>query len=135
MRNALKIAPDDYAGLMLMGKALYARKQHAEAERYILQARDVYPTEAQALHMSGMIQLERKKYPEAFNSFDQYEKALPGNNNTTYLKGVALDGQNRKKDAADHYLKYLQQSSGGEYAEKAKNRLKLWGYKIPGEQV
>lgn len=135
LSGALKAAPDDYAGLMLMGKALYGRKQHFEAERYVAQAHSVYPTEAQALHLTGMIQLERRKYGEAFASFDDYEKLLPGNPNTVYLKGSALDGQDRKKDAADHYMKYLQQSPGGEYAEAAKKRLKSWGYKIPGEQV
>jgi predicted Zn-dependent protease len=135
LKRALRAAPDDYAALMLMSKALYAGKRHAEAEKYALQARDVYPEEPQSRHLAGMVQLERKKYEKAFLSFDAYEKKLPGNPNTVYLKGVSLDGQGRMKDAADHYSRYLQESPSGEYAAKAKERLRVWGYRIPGEQT
>ncbi len=135
LRRSLRTAPDDYAALMLMSKTLYAMKQQGEAEKYALRARDVYPEEAQSLHMSGMIQLEMRKYEKAFVSFDSYEKKLPGNPNTVYLKGACLDGQGRRRDAADFYFRYLQASRTGEFSKKAEERLRLWGYKIPGEEV
>lgn len=135
LRKALKIAPDDYAGLLLMSKSLYARKRYRDAEKYALQARDVYPGEAQAMHIAGMVQIESKKYGDAYGSFDAYEKALPGNPNTVYFKGLALDGQAKRQGAEELYFKYLQQAPNGEYSKTVKDRLRLWGHKIPGEQV
>lgn len=134
LRKALKIAPDDYAGLMLLGKALCAEGKYVEAEKCVMQARDVYPAEAQSYHLAGMVQIQRKKYGAAFNSFEEYDKILPGNENTVYLKGLALDGQGRKSDAAEHYVNYLQQSPNGEYADVAMERLRKLGYEIPGEK-
>ena len=135
LRKALKIAPRDYAGLLLLSKTLYAAKKFGEAEKYALEAQGVYPEEPQSRHMAGMVQLEMRKYDKAFASFEEYEKKLPGNSNTVYFKGLSLDGQGRKKDAADLYMQYLQQAPSGEYAQQVKDRLKLWGYAIPGEQT
>jgi predicted Zn-dependent protease len=135
LRKALKLAPRDYAGLLLLSKALYAAKNFREAEKYALEARAVYPEEPQALHVAGMVQIEMRKFDKAFALFNDYETKLPGNPNTVYFKGLCLDGQGRKADAADLYVQYLEQDPSGEYSQQVKDRLKLWGYVIPGEEA
>jgi hypothetical protein len=81
------------------------------------------------------VQIENRKYEAAYVSFDGYEKALPGNPNTVYFKGLTLDRQTKRKPAEEHYFKYLQQAPNGEYSKTVKDRLRFWGHKIPGEQV
>ena len=52
-RKALKLAPDDYAGLVMLSKSLLMQNKTGEAERYAAQAKRIYPREAQAYHLSG----------------------------------------------------------------------------------
>jgi len=126
--RALKQAPDDYAGLVMMSKCLAVQKKSREAESYAERAKAVYPGEGQAWYVGGFVQLDQKKYPEAYRSFDQYDRILPGNANATFFKGYALEGMGDKTAAAAHYRKYLQAIQQGAQAQHAYNRLVEWGY-------
>jgi predicted Zn-dependent protease len=131
LRKALKIAPNDYAGLMLMAKSQLAQDNVDEAEKYLTKAEKVYPEEAQAHFLDGYTQIKKKRFDAAMAQFNRYDKLLPGNITTSFFKGVAYEGKGARKKAADHYAKYLNAVTQGDNAKYAYKRLVEWGYIKP----
>ena len=129
--KALKEAPDDYAGLCMMSKCLMAQKKYQQAQRYAERAKQIYPEEAQAHHLSGITELVKKDFGRAYEDFSSYEKLLPGNPNTIFLEAYSLEGMGRRRDAANEYYRYLQIVNQGEQAQYAYRRLVKWGYIQP----
>lgn len=127
-RKALKRAPDDYVGLVMMAKCQIAQEEPEEAMEYAEHAKQVYPTEAQAYHLNGIAQMMNDDFETAYHEFKRYEKILPGNPNTFFLKGSALEGMQQKDEAASQYSRYLQLTNDGEQAQYARNKLIQWGY-------
>jgi len=130
-RKALKEAPEDYAGLCMMSKCLFAQKKTKEARRYAELAKKVYPEEAQAHHLGGITKVAKKDFGHAYEDFSSYEKMLPGNPNTIFLEAYSLEGMGRRRDAANEYYRYLQTVNQGEQAQYAYGRLVEWGYIRP----
>jgi len=130
-RQALKKAPDDYAGLLLMAKCQLNQKKPSIALPYAHLAKQVYPSEAHAYFVSGYAELQLKRYDAAYTDFSRNEQLLPGNPNTVFLKGYALEGMNRRKEAARAYSRYLQTVKEGKLAGYAYRRLMQWGYLKP----
>lgn len=126
--EALSQAPDDYVGLLLMAKCQLMQKKNAEAERYVERAKQVYPDEAQAYHISGITKIRNKQYEAAYQDFSIYERRLPGNPNTIFFQGLSLEGMERIQQSARAYNSYLQQVQQGNQAQYAYKRLKEWGY-------
>ncbi len=130
-RKALKEAPEDYAGLCMMAKCLLAQKKDKEARQYAERAKQVYPEEAQAHHLSGITKLAGRDFGRAYEDFASYEKLLPGNPNTIFLEAYSLEEMGRRRDAANEYYRYLQIVNQGEQAQYAYGRLVKWGYIQP----
>lgn len=130
-QNALKQAPEDYAGLLMMSKCQMAQGRYTMAQRYIDKAKLVYPEEAQAYHLSGFAKIKRNNYDSAYEEFIMYEKLLPGNPNTIFFKGLSLEGMQRFDESAKKYYRYLQLVRTGAYAKHAYRRLVEWGYIKP----
>jgi predicted Zn-dependent protease len=128
LKTALKQAPDDYAGLLMMSKCLLVQKKNAEAKRFAEKAKAIYPKEAQARHVLGFANLRTKNFEAAYQEFKHYDKLLPGNPNTTFFKGFSLDGMQRIEPAANEYYQYLQVVNQGKQAKHAYKRLVEWGY-------
>jgi predicted Zn-dependent protease len=126
-RQALRLAPDDYAGLVLMSKCLMAQKKFGEAERYAKAAQQRYPGEAQALHITGYTHLIRKNYAGAYQDFSAVDRHLPGNPKVTFFKGYALEGMGQRTQAGYEYRRYLQSVQQGEEARHAYQQLVRWG--------
>lgn len=126
--EGLKFSPDDYAGLVMMSKCLIAQKKGKAAADYAARARRVYPTEAQAHHMHGVASILNKDYASALTDFSSYERVLPGNPTTIFMKGFSNEGMKNKQDAAREYHRYLKVVTQGEMAQHAYSRLKTWGY-------
>ncbi len=129
--SALRQAPNDYAGLLMMAKCQLAQNKYDRARRYAKLAKEVYPTEPQAHHLSGITELAKNDFGSAYEDFDNYEKMLPGNPNTIFFKGVSLEGMQRRQQAAEEYSRYLQVIDQGEQAKHAYRRLVEWGYIKP----
>jgi len=127
-RAALDKTPDDYTGNVLLGKSLMAQERVAEAERFFDRARRIYPQEAQASHLSGIAALQRGDYRSAYERFDRYEKLLPGNPSTAFLKGYTLENMQQRDAAAQEYYRYLQQVNRGQAAQYSYKKLQDWGY-------
>jgi predicted Zn-dependent protease len=130
-QKALKLAPDDYAALMMMSKCMLAQEKFTSAERYAEEAQEVYPEEAQAHQISGISRIMQKDFSGAYEEFSLYEKKLPGNANTIFFKGYSSEGMEKKEEAAAEYTRYLKTVSQGEMAEHAYQRLVHWGYIQP----
>jgi predicted Zn-dependent protease len=127
-KQALKTAPNDYTGLLLMSKCLLIQKKDKDAQRYAEKAKKVYPDEAQAYHISGIAMIRNKQYEGALEDFSVYQRQLPGNPNTVFYQGLSLEGMEKLDRAAKAYNSYLQQVQQGDQAQYAYGRLKEWGY-------
>jgi len=125
---ALKIAPEDYAGLMMMSKCKLAQKQHDQAEKYAEKAKAINPREPQSHHMAGISKFMAKKFESAYNDFNSYERMLSGNPNTVFLKGRSLEGMGNVAGAAREYRRFLESVKSGGQAEHSYRRLTDWGY-------
>jgi predicted Zn-dependent protease len=133
-KKALKQAPDDYAGLLMMSKCLLIQKKDAGAKRFAEKAKAIYPQEAQARHILGFANLRTKNFEAAYQEFKHYDKLLPGNPNTTFFKGFSLEGMQRIEPAANEYYQYLQTVNQGKQAKHAYKRLVEWGYIKPQQK-
>ena len=125
-RSALEQVPDDYAGLVLMAKCQSALGRHREAEGYLARARAAYPEEGQAIHLSGITQLALNRPDTALAHFEQYERQLPGNPNTLFLRGIAHESMQDRVAAARLYQRYLRAAGDTEQARYAARRLQSW---------
>ncbi|UCD33577.1 MAG: M48 family metalloprotease [Desulfobacterales bacterium] len=130
-KKALKTAPKDYAGLVMMSKCQLAQKKYGEAKRFAEDAKKVNPKEAQAHMIAGFVKVHEKKFDSAYADFVNYDKLLPGNPNTLFFKGLSLEGMNRIEASANDYYRYLQIVNQGDKAKYAYQRLVKWGYIKP----
>lgn len=131
LKHALKQAPNDYAGLVMMSKCLLAQNKASQAKRFSDKAKQVYPREAQADLVSGIAAMRRGQFEAALYDFGRYDKLLPGNSNMAYLKGLALENMHYRQAAAREYYRYLQNVNQGDPARHAYKRLVQWGYIQP----
>ena len=130
-QDALRVAPEDYAALVLMSKCQLALSDPREAERYAEKAKSIYPEEAQAHQVSGISKMGQNRFSAAYEEFDSYDRLLPGNPGIVFLKGYTLEGSGDKEGAAQEYYRYLQTVNQGEQAQFAYDRLVNWGYVKP----
>lgn len=126
--TALKKTPDDYAAHVLMAQCQHSQGKTAEALAHAEAARKVYPQEAQAQKLCGVLFLQQRDPARAYQSLEAYDRLLPGDPGITFLKGVALEGSGNRQAAAEHYRVYLGRQQQGNAAQYAYTRLKAWGY-------
>ncbi|MEW6079604.1 MAG: M48 family metalloprotease [Thermodesulfobacteriota bacterium] len=131
LQQGLRLAPADYAGLMIMAKCKVAQEKYGQALEFSELARQAYPQEAQADYVSGFCKLKLKKPDEAVSNFTAYDQKLPGNPNTIFFRGFAYEEMGSQKKAADDYTAYLNQVTEGEQAQYAYDRLVKWGVVKP----
>ena len=127
LNQALRLAPEDYPGLVLMAKTQMAMNRPREAQPYLMKAKSIYPTEAQASQLAGVTHLQLRQPDKALAAFQEFDRLLPGNPNTTFLKGYSLEQMQNKKAAAQEYYNYLQMTRQGGQAQHAFSRLQGWG--------
>jgi predicted Zn-dependent protease len=127
-RKALKQAPEDYAGLVMMSTCQLAQEKYKAGRRFAEKAQKAYPQEAHAYQLSGFAKLQLKDYEGADQEFARYEKLLPGNPNTIFFQGYSKEGMKQIKKAANDYQRYLQVVQQGDKAKHAYGRLVEWGY-------
>ncbi len=126
-REALRLSPQDYAANIRMAQCLQAQGQEREALRYAEAARTIYPEEAQAHKLGGVLALSLRDPGAAYAAFDRFDRALPGDPGVVFLKGVAAEGMGDRQRAAQHYAGYLRTTQQGDAAQFAQTRLKSWG--------
>jgi predicted Zn-dependent protease len=126
--TALKHAPQDYAANLLMARCLAAQGRQKDAIRYADAARTIYPQEAQAHKVAGVLRLAERDPGAAVQNFEQFDRLLPGDPGIAFLKGVGYEGSGNQRAAAENYARYLQSGGQGKPAEYSMSRLKAWGY-------
>ncbi|MHB8785696.1 MAG: M48 family metalloprotease [Thauera sp.] len=126
-QSALAKTPRDYASNLRMAQCLQAQGQTAKAVSYADNAREIYPQEAQAYKLAGVLALQQRDAGRAYQNLDRFDRLLPGDAGITFLKGVSLEGMGNRQAAAQHYVAYLRQSQQGNAAQYSYNRLKAWG--------
>ena len=127
-RMALKSTPRDYAANVLMARCLSAQDKDAQALEYAQTATRIYPQEAQAHKLLGVLALGQKDPAAAYEHLDSYDRLLPGDAGITFLKGVSLEGMGKRPEAAAQYAAYLKRNRQGKAAEYSMSRLQAWGY-------
>jgi predicted Zn-dependent protease len=127
LANALRLAPDDYAGLVIMSKCQIAQKRYPDADRYLSRAVQVYPAEGQAQYLAGLSKLALKQPEQALARFEAYDRLLPGNANTLFFKGVAYESMQNNRAAGEQYARYVRSGAQNQQAQYAAKRLQEWG--------
>jgi predicted Zn-dependent protease len=127
-RSAVQRTPRDYAANLRMAQCLQAQGREREALEYAHTAQRIYPQEAQAHKLTGVLALSLRDPGRAYGAFDAFDRSLPGDPGIVFLKGVALEGMGERKRAASQYHRYLQITQQGGAAQHAYARLKAWGY-------
>lgn len=127
-QSALKRTPNDYPANLRMAQCLQAQKKNQEAREYAAKATEVYPQEAQAHKLLGVLSLSMREPGAAYESLHRFDSLLPGDAGVTFLKGVALEGMGDQSRAAAQYRAYLNMVPQGEAAQYSFSRLKSWGY-------
>jgi beta-barrel assembly-enhancing protease len=110
-----------------MGKCLIAQKQYSDADQHFARAAKLYPGEGQALYQRGVSQLALGRSQAALAAFDAYDRVLPGNPGTLFLKGVAYETMQDRRAASQHYAAYIRSGSKDAQAQFAFQRLQSWG--------
>lgn len=128
LQRALEQAPEDYTGLMLMGKLQLSQERFDRALSWFEDAAVSLPGEAQAVQYQGLAQLGSRRYDRALDRFERYEELLPGNPGTDFLLGYSHENLANRSQAAERYQRFLQQVQQGAQAEHAYRRLVEWGY-------
>ncbi len=126
LRQALKMAPEDYTALVMMSKSQLIQEKWVVGRQYAEMAQQVYPQEAQAHHLSGFAKVRLKDYDGALEEFERFDSVLPGNPNTLFFKGYCYEGMKQYPQAGREYQRYLQVVNQGEYASHAYSRLRQW---------
>ncbi|MDX9707307.1 MAG: M48 family metalloprotease [Azospira sp.] len=126
--TALKRTPQDYAANVRMAQCLQASGRPQQALDYADRARRIYPQEAQAHKIGGVLALELRDPGAALGRFETYDRLLPGDPDATFLKGVSHEGLGDRRAAAQHYDAFLRKNAQGGAAQYAYSRLKGWGY-------
>jgi len=126
LRTALKQAPDDYAGLMLMSRCFAAQKRDKEAEAYVRQAKRVAPKEPQADLMQGTLAARSGEHVRAIQCFAAYNHRLPDNPAVVFMLGLSHEGAGYRPQARAAYKRYLQLVPNGKQATYATQRLSAW---------
>jgi predicted Zn-dependent protease len=125
--QAIKATPRDYAAHIRMAQCLQAMGKPQEARAYAQTGQSIYPQEAQAQKISGVLALQLKQPQQAYQDLTRFDQTLPGDPGITFLRGVALEGTGNRQDAAVLYRRFLQASNQGQAAQYAANRLQAWG--------
>jgi predicted Zn-dependent protease len=128
LRTVLQKMPDDYTGLVMMGKCQFALENTRKAVHYASRAAQIYPQEAQAHLIIGVSEIVNQRYDQAYQHLSTFDNLLPGNPEITFFRGVAKEGLGERQEAAQYYRGYIQRVKQGQKAQYAYNRLKTWGY-------
>ena len=119
-RQILKVQPNHFDSLHLLGVIYHQRGNHAEAVRQIDAALKINPKDASALSNRGLALQELKRLDEALASYDKALALKPDYAEAFNNRGIALQEVNRLDEALASYDKAMALKS--DYAEAHFNR-------------
>lgn len=128
-REGLALAPNDYAGLLILASCLNGLNRPAEALAAARQAAAAYPREANAQGMIAATAMGMRQYSEALVAATALERMLPGELQARFIRGFCHENLGNQAAAAAAYRSYLQAvGSAGDHARArhARSRLAAW---------
>jgi predicted Zn-dependent protease len=130
LKTAVQKSENDYTAQVLMARCLMLRKKPEQAVHHASAAKKIYPSEVQGHYISAMVNLELKKFGDAYTDFVDTDRLLPGNPQLTFYKGFCRDKNGDQDPAAKEYMAYLKMIDyqPNDYSRYAYNRLKEMGY-------
>ncbi|MGD9687753.1 MAG: tetratricopeptide repeat protein, partial [Desulfobacter sp.] len=130
LMSALRLKDNDYTAQVMTAKCLLIQKKNQDAAYHAGLAKQLFPLENQGHYISGLSNLALKKPMQAYNDFSASSRLLPGNPQTTFYQGYALDMAGRKEAAAREYAAYIKaiNYASNKYSQHAYKRLKEWNY-------
>ena len=123
---SLKLAPEDYPGLLLMSACQAELGNGPGAIDHAQHAREINPKEPQAVRMLGVANLMNDDFNKAYQHFTRYDNLMPGNPQMIFLRGMCKESAGNKYAAAKLYKQFLNQVTEGEQALHAYSRLRDW---------
>lgn len=111
--QGLRIAPNDYVGLMLVALAAQQGGNIATAQQAAALAARVKPDNARAQSVLAQCALQQKNYAVALQHLNAFERQVPGESHTAFYKGMAYDGMGQKTQAVQAYQGYLRRAGAG----------------------
>jgi len=130
LMSALRLKDNDYTAQVMTAKCLLIQKKNQDAAYHAGLAKQLFPLENQGHYISGLSNLALKKPMQAYNDFSASSRLLPGNPQTTFYQGYALDMAGKKQEAAREYAAYIKaiNYASNKYSQYAYKRLKEWNY-------
>ncbi|HKL81701.1 MAG TPA: M48 family metalloprotease [Desulfobacter sp.] len=130
LMSALRLKDNDYTAQVMTAKCMLITKKNQNAAYHAGLAKQLFPRENQGHYISGLSNLALKKPMQAHADFAACSRLLPGNPQTTFYQGYALDMAGRKQPAAREYAAYLKEINyaSNKYSQYAYKRLKAWNY-------
>ncbi len=126
--QALNIAVNDYAALVMRAKCQLAMGRHKEGRRFARKAVQIYPEEGQGHLVYAIAEFAGNRYESALERLRRYEQLLPGNPEIIFFKGRCFEEMGRRAEAAVKYRNYIGQVRQGQRRQYAYSRLLAWGY-------
>lgn len=126
LQTALKMAPNDYTGLLLMSQCQIALNNSDRAQGYAKKAQAAFPGDPKALQILGLASFVGEDYDRAYTSFSRYDSMLPGDPQMVFLRGASAEGAGDQRTAAALYSSYLREVNQGPQAQHAYSRLQGW---------
>ena len=125
--QGLRLAPNDYVGLMLVAQAHQKAGNPAAAQQVAALAARLHPAGARAQSVLAQCALQRKDYAGALQHLNAFEHQVPGDASTAFYKGLAYEAQGRKPQAAQAYSAFVRRggtgTSRGRYAAQRLQQL------------
>ena len=125
--QGLRLAPNDYVGLMLVAQACQQGGNLAGAQKAAALAARVSPAGARAQGVLAQCALQNKDYAAALTHLDAFERLVPGDTRTPFYKGLAYEGKGQKQQAAQAYQNFVRRggtsSTEGQYAAQRLQQL------------
>jgi predicted Zn-dependent protease len=126
--QGLRLAPNDYVGLMLVAQASQQGGNLAGAQQAAQAAAGVSSSGGALAHgLLAQCALQRKDFGAALTHLNAFERQVPGDARTSFCKGLAYEGQGQKPQAVHAYQLYLQRggasSAQGQYATQRLQQL------------
>ena len=111
--QGLRLAPNDYVGLMLVARAHQGAGNTAAAQQVAAQAARLYPSGARAQSVLAQCAFQRKDYTGALQHLNAFERQVPGEAATAFYKGLAYDAQGQHPQAKQAYSAFVRRSGTG----------------------
>jgi predicted Zn-dependent protease len=129
LRRALKRSPRDYSTNFRYAQLRQARGDLRNALEFSKASQLIYPQEAQAHKLSGVLHMELGNPEAALQSLNKYDHLFGNDLGVALLKGVAYESIGARYEAATHFQRFIAEGGTGEgrvYAQERLRRLRAF---------